>query len=165
MKAISLLTIVVVIAIGLSSCNPEHINPQQTKTSSTVTAKSDTNKTLITNTELVGTWNVVTDTVAFLVDTMYHGQPGDHYIFTKYGNIYINNNFDKFIDTGVYNISHDTVQWASSYISQVGSGGYGLFFIGPFTISNLSNTSLVLTQFVISPDGYRYEQIALKKEQ
>src|SRR3954470_13660214 len=102
MKNLLLLCAIAFIAIGFSSCSLDNVNPQQPNVP--ITGKSDTSTTLIANTSLVGTWNIVTDTVSYLTNSMYHGTPTDHYIFTKYGNLYINNGFNSQIDTAVYTI-------------------------------------------------------------
>jgi len=144
-----------------SACKQNNINPQ--KKTSPALSPLDTSTTLITNTSLLGTWNVITDTVSFRVDTMYHGKDGDQYIFTKYGNVYAKSAFNQFIDTGVYKLSQDTMRWLTLYVTQAGSVIRTPVTTAPYVISNLTTTSLVLTQYDETPDGPRYEQITFKK--
>ena len=150
--------------IGIfSACKQNNITPQ--KNTKPALSPLDTSNTLISNTSLLGVWNVVSDTVSFLVDTMYHGKAGDQYIFTKYGNVYAKCAFNQFIDTGVYTLSQDTMRWLTLYVAEAGSIIRTPVTTAPYVISNLTATSLVLTQFDLSPDGPRYEQITFKKAQ
>ncbi len=160
MKNTSLFTIFAFISVGLISC----LKTNEVRPAASVTAKSDTSTTLATNTSLVGNWNIVTDTISFEADTMYHGTPSDHYIFTKYANLYIKSAFNNYTDTAVYSISGtDTLQWINSYWSEAGSVIRGTSSVGAYTITSVSLHSLILTQNGITPEGRRYEQITLKK--
>jgi hypothetical protein len=161
MKTKVLLSAAVLLLIVFSACEKSNLGPQK-KTTSTL-SQGDTSTMLITNTSLVGTWNVVTDTISFNAYIMYHGKPGDHYTFTKYGNLYASKTLNGFIDTGVYKISHDTVSWVSSYVAE--GGGYikGPVSTPPYVVSSLTTTSLILTSNMITPDGIYYEQIRLSK--
>src|SRR5471030_2509719 len=105
MKSVILLCVVTLMACGMAGCSKfvDGTNPPPTQTGGTTS--SDTSKTLIANTSLVGNWNIVTDTVSFVSNAMYKGTAGDHYIFTKYGNLYINSGFNQQVDTAVYSIS------------------------------------------------------------
>jgi hypothetical protein len=163
MKTITLFSIIAFLITGFSACKQNNVDPQK-KINSTL-SPLDTSTTLITNTSLLGTWNVITDSVSFRVDTMYHGKDGDSYIFTKYGNIYAKCAFNQFIDTGVYTISQDTMRWVSLYVTEAGSIIRSPVMTAPYVISNLTATSLVLTQYDESPDGLRYEKITFKKAQ
>ncbi|MGZ3750544.1 MAG: hypothetical protein ACXVAU_04650 [Mucilaginibacter sp.] len=169
MKKIILFGAVLFIAAAYTACKLDNINPDQTG-SQTVTGtipqgKSDTSKTLIANTALVGNWNIVTDSVSLRTDSMYRGEPGDHYTFTKYGNIYINNRFHQQIDTGIYTVSSDTqkVQWIDSYWTEEGAVSRSALSVGAFKISNLTSHSLVLTLSGITPAGVEFEQVTLSK--
>lgn len=165
MKSIILLCLVTLIACCVVSCSKfvDGANPPPTQTGGTTS--SDTSKTLIGNTSLVGNWNIVTDTVSFVSDAMYKGTASDHYIFTKYGNLYINSGFNQQVDTAVYSISTSAnkVQWTNSYWSVNGVYSRSPTSVGAYVISNLTSTTLVLTQSAATPEGYRYEQITFKK--
>jgi hypothetical protein len=160
MKNIVLLFVLII--TGFSACKVDNINPP-IKTKTTAVAKADTSTTLYSNLALVGKWNIVTDTVSFLANGMYHGTAADHFIFTKYGNLYVNSGFNKQIDTAVYTITDNKLQWENSFWSVNGRFSYSATSQGYYTISNLTPTTLVLTQALNSPDGFRYEQITFVK--
>jgi hypothetical protein len=160
MKRIIFITIPALILIGLFSC--KKING--VKPGNSNTSKPDTSTTLISNTELVGNWNVVTDSISFLADTMYYGTPADHYIFTKYANMYIKSTLNNFTDTAVYTIANvNELTWINSYGSIAGSIVRGPSSNGTFIITSLTAHSLVLTQNFISTEGPRFEVITFKK--
>src|ERR1700759_1795733 len=102
MKHIYLLPLAAIVALIITSCSKSNVKPP-------TNTKADTSNTLITDIRLVGNWNILTDTISFQgVNTMYHGVAADHYIFTKYGNLYINEGLESFIDTGVYSVASIT---------------------------------------------------------
>ena len=121
----------------------------------------------------MGTWNVITDTVdadGATLNTfpgvMYHGTPADHYIFTKYGNLYIKTGFQVFVDTGIYTISGtDTLNWVNYYLDFGGGGARSITYQKGYIITALGADSLVLTQSGQDGTQIRYEQITFKKEE
>ncbi len=150
MKSTVTVILLAIIAAGLTSC----LKPNEVQPVKPVVAKSDTSTTLATNISLVGNWNIVTDTV-YLEGSpiypggsaMYYGTPADHYIFTKYANLYIKSAFNNYTDTAVYSISGtDTLQWVNSYWSQGGAAIKGRSEKGAYTITSISLHSLILTQ-------------------
>lgn len=164
MKNNILLSAIVLIVVGFNACKLDNLNPQNSPAPTPV--KVDTNKTIIANTALVGKWNIVTDTVsAGTINLIFHGTPTDHYTFTKYGNLYINNSvFYNYVDTAIYSITNNTrVQWVNSYYSQNGAVITTPTSSGSYTITSISDHSLVLTQNAATPMGQRYEQITLSK--
>jgi phage gp45-like len=164
MKNVFLFCAIALIAFEISSCSLDNVNPQQPNVP--ITGKSDTSTTLITNTSLVGTWNIVTDTVAYNGNFMYHGTSGDHYIFTKYGNLYINNGFNAQVDTAVYTIYADnTVKWTTSYWKTNDVFSRQPLTVGPYKVSDLTSTTLTLTEDVKSNSSSYYEQIKFLKAQ
>src|SRR5437588_963430 len=162
---IRILFFAALLLIGIfSACKQNNITPKKNTTPGL--SPLDTSTTLIANTSLLGTWNVITDSVsAYMVDTIYHGKAGDNYIFTKYGNIYAKCAFHQFLDTGVYTLSQDTMKWFTLYVAQAGSVIRSPVTTAQYVISNLTSTSLVLTQYDESPGGPRYEKITFKKSQ
>jgi hypothetical protein len=131
-------------------------------------SKADTNFTLITDTTLVGKWTIVSDTISYLgTNTMYHGTPSDHYYFTKWGNLFINEGLNNLVDTAVYAISisnsQSIVSWTNSYISVNGNVSRVQSSSSPYGITSVNTTSLVLTSNIQTIQGPRYEQITFKK--
>jgi hypothetical protein len=158
---------VIFLAIGLNSCEKKNVGFLRPL----IFAKSDTSTTPISHTELVGNWNIVTDTV-YLEGSptypgssfKYYGTPSDHYIFTKYANMYIKSAFNNYTDTAVYIISGtDTLKWINSYFSQAGSVIKGPSQTGAFIIMSISPHSLIISQSGLTPEGHRYEEITFKK--
>jgi hypothetical protein len=165
MKHIIFIIIPAFILVGSFSCKKGNgIKPGNSNTS-----KLDTSTTLISNTELVGNWNLVTDTVSIEYGgrlAMYHGIPSDHYVFTKYANLYVNSGLNAFIDTGIYTISNSNqLGWESLYGGVLGHYGKDEgAYIGGYVVTSVTAHSLVLTSNTVnSLAGNRYEQIILKK--
>lgn len=161
MKNIVSRILLVFITAGVISCvkkNEGMLRPLKV-------AKSDTSTTLITNTELVGNWNIVTDSISWSIDSVYRGTPGDHYNFTKYGNLYIRSAFENYTDTATYTISSSNIlNWVNSYFSDIGGTITERSQVGPFTIATLTPNSLVITQKELTTlGGIRYEMITFKK--
>ena len=154
--------IILVVAVILYGCAKSNLSGTKT---SPATSKSDTSTTLISNTELVGTWNVITDTVDEYGGTpntfpgvMYHGTPADHYIFTKYGNVYIKTGFQVKVDTGIYTISGtDSLNWVNYYLDFGGGGTRSITYQKGYIITALAADSLVLTQSGQDGTEFRYE--------
>src|SRR5438445_1036603 len=113
MKILYTLSFITIISTAIFSCSKNDVIPY-------TPSKLDTSTTLITNTKLVGNWNIVTDTISYGGNNvMYHGVATDYYKFTRYGNLYVNEGLDKYIDTAVYGITTTTNQvvWVNNYIS------------------------------------------------
>jgi len=162
MKNVFLLCAIALIAVGFSACSLDNINPDQPGVP--ITGKSDTSTTVIANTSLVGTWNIVTDTVSYQGNFMYHGTAGDQYIFTKYGNLYINNGFNAQVDTAVYTIySDNTVKYTTSYWKANNTASRVPLTVGPYKISDLTSNTLTLTEDIKSNSTTYYEQIKFTK--
>lgn len=152
-----------IVTISVSSCVKNTITPTDNNNYST---RADTSTTLIGNTALVGNWNIVSDTISYNgTNTMYHGVATDHYIFSKYGNLYINEGLNHYVDTAVYAINSlgDQVAWQNLYISVNGVSSRATSYTGPYTITSLDTASLVLTGNVQSASGTLYEKIIFKK--
>jgi hypothetical protein len=176
MKNLNSIILLVLVAGGLNSCTKsDQVKPKNQNTSKSDTGKTivsdtsktfvtDTSTTLVSNMELVGNWNIVADTVSSTNNFIYYGKPADHYIFTKYGNLFINSHFENYVDTAVYTISAENqLKWINSYFSDDGIVVKGPSAVGAFTITTLTAHSLVLTQNEITPEGIRYEMITFKK--
>ncbi|MFI5160985.1 MAG: hypothetical protein ACHQHN_06885 [Sphingobacteriales bacterium] len=163
MKSIALIAVVVLFIAGFSSCKLDTMKP--TKITS---GPLDTNFTLITDTTLVGKWTIVTDSISYQgTNTMYKGTASDHYTFTKWGNLFINEGLNSLVDTAVYNISIENsqsgVSWINSYISVNGNATREQSVSSLYAITSVSTTSLILTANIQTIQGPRYEQIKLKK--
>jgi hypothetical protein len=166
MKNIKLLSILALIAAGFAACNLDNVNPQQPPPTTTTPGKPvDTSKTVITNTSVVGNWNLVSDTLSYAgTYAMYRGVPNDHYIFTKYGNLYINVALNKYVDTAVYSISTtNKLQWVNTYTSANGVATTTQSSSAPFDITSVDAHNLVLTCNQSTVNGTRYEVIILNK--
>jgi hypothetical protein len=163
MKSISIACVIVTLIAGFSACKLDTMKPAKI-----TDGKSDTNFTLITDTTLVGKWTIVTDTISYLgTNTMYHGTVSDHYYFTKWGNLFINEGLNSLVDTAVYAISiansQNQVSWTNSYISVNGVASRAQSFSSLYNITSVNTTSLVLTSNIQTIQGPRYEQITFKK--
>jgi hypothetical protein len=160
MKYIYLLPLVAIVALIITSCSKSNVKP-------TTSTKVDTSKTLIEDIRLVGNWNILTDTISYQgSNIMYHGVAADHYIFTKYGNLYINEGLENFVDTAVYSIASITnsVSWINTYVSVNGVFTTTQSISLPYSITSVDTTSLVLTSNASTAQGLRYEQITFKKK-
>ncbi|HVV56581.1 MAG TPA: hypothetical protein VHC47_14705 [Mucilaginibacter sp.] len=160
MRYIFILLCVILFASFIGSCSKGNDIPTE------VSPKLDTSSTLISNTELVGKWNILTDSLSFQGNnTMYHGTSADHYIFTKYGNMYVKENFGgSVIDTAIYGISSSNVlNWLNIYTNVNGVASTSPTNSPPFSIV-LDADSLTLTSNVSTSTGQRYEQIKFIKQ-
>jgi hypothetical protein len=160
MKSISLVCVIALISVSFFACGPKSFDPLP------ATGKIDTSKTLTPITTLVGNWNIVTDTISYQGNSvMYHGTPADHYIFTKYGNLFVKEGLNNLIDTAQYVISaaKNQVAWVYTYISVNGVSSTQLSDSPPFNITSVDSVSLVLTSNLSTAQGLRYEQITFKK--
>jgi hypothetical protein len=162
MKRIASIILLAGIAATVISCVKQDQPNIQTTTGPT---KADTSTTVVSNTELVGNWNIVSDTVSYMTNNaMYHGTPADHFDFTAYGNLYIKNGFENQVDTAIYSIStSNKVQWTNYYTSVNGQFTREPLVVGAYTITSLAAHSLVLTQNLITPQGVRFEVITFQK--
>ncbi len=163
MKNISIAVVILMLIAGFAACKLDTIKPTKI-----TNGKSDTNFTLITDTTLVGRWTIVTDSISYLgTSTMYHGTSSDHYYFTKWGNLYINEGLNSLVDTAVYSISiahsQTQVSWANSYISVNGVSSREQSFSSLYNITSVNSTSLVLTSDIQTIQGPRYQQIRFTK--
>ena len=96
---------------------------------------------------------------------MYHGVVGDYYKFTKYGNLYINEGLDKYIDTAIYGITTTTnqVNWVNNYTSLNGLATINQSLAPTFTITKVDAANLILTSSVATTAGTRYQQVVFTK--
>lgn len=159
MKYIYLLPLVAIAALIVTSCSKSNVKP-------TNSTKADTSNTLTDNIRLVGNWNILTDTIYYQGSgTMYHGVATDHFIFTKYSNLYINEGLESLVDTAVYSIQSipNTVSWINTYTSINGVFTTTQSVSLPYVITSVDSTSLVLTSNATTAQGPRYEQITFKK--
>jgi hypothetical protein len=163
MKRTGLIILLAFIAAVITSCVKQgQPAPQGTGTPT----KTDTSTTVISNTELVGNWNIVSDTISYMANTaMYYGTPNDHFDFTAYGNLYIKNGFESQVDTAIYSVStsNNKVQWTNNYTSVQGQSTRQPLAVGAYTITSLAAHSLVLTQNLSTPQGVRFEVITFQK--
>ena len=159
MKYLYLLPLIAFAAIIVTSCSKSSVQPN-------TSTKIDTSKVLVSDIRLVGNWNIVTDTISFQgSNVMYHGVAGDHYNFTKYGNLYIKEGLGNLIDTAVYSVIsiQNSVAWLNNYVSVNGVSTTTQSASLPYVITTLDSTSLVLTSTAGTAVGPRYEQITFKK--
>jgi hypothetical protein len=159
MKYAYLLPLAAIVALIITSCSKSSVKP-------TTTTKVDTSKTLISDLRLVGNWNILTDTISYLGNnTKYHGVAADHYIFTKYGNLFINEGLENFVDTAVYSVASITnsVNWINNYVSVNGVSTTTQSISLPYVITSVDSVSLVLTSNASTSQGPRYEQLTFKK--
>lgn len=159
MKIIYIIAFIAVIGAAVSSCSKSKVTPN-------TSTKVDTSTTLIATKTLVGNWNIVTDTVSYNGNNvMYHGVATDYYKFTKYGNLYINEGLESYVDTGVYAIStiNNQVAWVNSYSSVNGTVTRIQTYSPAYTITAVDTAKLILTSNASTNAGPRYEQIVFKK--
>ena len=159
MKYAYLLPLAAIVALIITSCSKSSVKP-------TTTTKVDTSKTLISDLRLVGNWNILTDTISYLGNnTKYYGVATDHYIFTKYGNLFINEGLENFVDTAVYSVASITnsVSWINNYVSVNGVSTTTQSISLPYVITSVDSVSLVLTSNASTSQGPRYEQLTFKK--
>ena len=162
MRILYIAVFALVVTIAVSSCVKSTVTPLNNNNSS----RADTSTTLISNAALVGNWNIVSDTISYNGNnTMYHGVSTDHYIFSKYGNLYINEGLNNYVDTAVYAINslNYLVAWQNLYISVNGVASRATSYSAPYAITSLDTASLVLTANAQSPSGTLYEKIVFKK--
>jgi len=155
MQKVILLALIVT---GLSACKTNNVDPRIDATNS-----SDTSTSLVANTALVGFWYIVTDTISSNGGQMYQGVHTDHFIFTRYGNLYIHNGLNQQVDTAIYIFSPpDQVQWTYTYYSENGIESKAHLTAGPYQITGWNTNVLSLTKkFGGAPP--MYEQIRLIK--
>lgn len=163
MKSISIACVIAMFIAGFSSCKLDTMKPTKI-----TDGPLDTNFTLITDTTLVGKWIIVSDSISYLgTNTMYKGTASDHYYFTKWGNLFINEGLNSLVDTAVYNISiansQSGVSWVNSYISVNGVATRDQSVSSLYAITSVSSNSLILTANIQTIQGPRYEQIKFKK--
>ena len=159
MKYAYLLPLAAIVALIITSCSKSSVKP-------TTTTKVDTSKTPISDLRLVGNWNILTDTISYLGNnTKYYGVATDHYIFTKYGNLFINEGLENFVDTAVYSVASITnsVSWINNYVSVNGVSTTTQSISLPYVITSVDSVSLVLTSNASTSQGLRYEQLTFKK--
>ncbi|HWD89583.1 MAG TPA: hypothetical protein VG367_15735 [Mucilaginibacter sp.] len=159
MRYIIVLFSVILYSYLLSSCSKDNI-PAITS------PRLDTSTTLISNTVLVGKWNIISDSLSYQgININYKGTAGDHYIFTKYGNLYISEAFGgNTIDTATYDVSNSYVlNWLNIYVNQNGNVSTIPTNSPPFNIRTNAD-SLVLTSNASTTQGQRYEQIKFIKQ-
>jgi hypothetical protein len=162
MKRISSIILLAGIAATVVSCVKQS---EPSIPGVTGVTKTDTSTTVISNTELVGNWNIISDTISYMTNTvMYHGTTADHFDFTTYGNLYIKNGFENQVDTAIYSIStNNKMQWTNYYTSVNGQFTRTPLAAGSYAITSLAAHSLVLTQNEITPQGVRFEVITFQK--
>ena len=157
MKVIYKISFVALISAALYSCSKSDLKP-------TVIPRADTSSTLIGDTRLVGNWAIVKDSVFYNNSgAVYLGAPGDHYKFTKYGNLYISLQNRTFIDTAIYTVTTTQVGWINTYIESNGLITTYHTTTPAMNIASLDATNLVLSQTTQANGGQRFEQITFKK--
>jgi hypothetical protein len=157
MKTISKVSFIALICAALFSCSKSDVTP-------TVIPRADTSSNLIGDTRLVGTWAIVTDSVFYNNNSsVYHGVAGDHYKFTKYGNLYISQQNKTFIDTAIYAVTTTQVGWINTYTESNGLIITVHTTTPPLNIVKLDTANLVLSQTFQASGGQHFEQITFKK--
>lgn len=157
MKIIYKVSFIAVIGAMLYSCGKSDVTP-------TVIPRADTSSSLIGDTRLVGNWAVVKDSVFYNSSgSVYIGGAGDHYKFTKYGNLYISMQNKTFIDTAIYSVTTTQVGWVNTYLELNGLVTTGHTTTPPYNIASLDTANLVLSQTTQASAGQRFEQITFKK--
>lgn len=159
MKYAYLLPLAAIVALIITSCSKSSVKPS-------TTTKVDTSKTLISDLRLVGNWNILIDTISYMGNnTEYHGVAADHYKFTKYGNLFINEGLENFVDTAVYSVTSltNSVSWINNYVSVNGVSTTTQSISLPYVITSVDSVSLVLTSNATTSQGPRYEQLTFKK--
>ncbi|MDO3627874.1 hypothetical protein [Mucilaginibacter sp. BT774] len=157
MDTIYKLSFIALICAALYSCGKSHVTP-------TVIPRADTSSTLIGDTRLVGNWAIVTDSVFYDNNKIvYHGVAGDHYKFTKYGNLYISEQNGNFIDTAIYAVTTVQVGWINTYMESNGLISTAHTTTPPLNIVRLDTANLILSQTVQASAGQHFEQITFKK--
>ena len=157
MKIIYKVSFIALISAALFSCSKSDVTP-------TVIPRADTSNALIGDTRLVGTWNIVTDSVYYNSNSsVYHGVAGDHYKFTKFGNLYISQQNGAFIDTAIYAVTTVQVGWVNTYLESNGLITTVHTTTPPLNIVKLDTANLILSQTVQASAGQHFEQITFKK--
>ncbi|MBV8391384.1 MAG: hypothetical protein JO080_16380 [Mucilaginibacter sp.] len=157
MKIIYKVLFILLIGNTLFSCSKSDVKP-------VVIPNADTSKTLIADTKLVGNWAIVKDSVFFNNNsTVYTGVSGDHYKFTKYGNLYISQFSGNLLDTAIYTVSGFQVGWLNLKISSNGLVSAVQTTTPAFNIMKLDTANLVLQQTAQVSGGAHFEQITFKK--
>lgn len=157
MKIIYKVSFIGLICTALFSCSKSDVKPS-------VIPRADTSSTLIGDTRLVGTWAIVTDSLYNSTgNSVYHGVAGDHYKFTKYGNLYISQQHGLFIDTAIYTVTTTQVGWVNTYIESNGLVTTYHTTTLPLNIATLDTANLVLKATVQASGGQFFEQITFKK--
>jgi len=157
MKIIYKVSFIALISAALFSCGKSDVQP-------TVIPRADTSSTLIGDTRLVGNWAVVKDSVFYNSGSaVYIGVAGDHYKFTKYGNLYISLQNRTFIDTAIYTVTTTQVGWVNTYLESNGLISVVHTTTPAYNIASLDTANLVLSQTTQASGGQRFEQITFKK--
>lgn len=157
MKIIYKVSFIALISAALHSCGKSDVKP-------TVIPRADTSNSLIGDTRLVGNWAIVKDSVFYNGSSaVYIGAAGDHYKFTKYGNLYISVQNKTFIDTAIYTVTTTQVGWVNTYIESNGLITTVHTTTPPYNIASLDTAKLVLSQTSQASAGQRFEQITFKK--
>lgn len=160
MKIIYTIALITIVCTVMFSCSKSEVIPY------VAPSKTDTSTTVVTNTTLVGNWNIVTDTISYAgSNVMYHGTAKDYYKFTKFGNLFINEGLNSYIDTALYGIETSTsqVDWLNSYLSINGVISRNQTLSPAYTITAVDTARLILTSNVSTSFGQRYEKIIFKK--
>src|SRR5689334_1591631 len=142
MKIIYKISFIALACVALYSCGKSAVAP-------TVIPRADTSTTLIGDTRLVGNWAIVLDSVFYANNSIvYHGVAGDHFKFTKYGNLYISERNGNFIDTAIYAVTTVQVGWINTYMESDGLISTAHTTTPPLNIVRLDTANLILSQTV-----------------
>jgi hypothetical protein len=159
MKIIYKISFIAFIGAAIFSCSKSKVTP-------VTIGKVDTSKTRINDTQLVGNWAIVSDTISIgNSNVMFHGGSNDYYKFTEYGNLYISETYGLLVDTAIYGIQSGTNQvgWVNIYTRVNGVSTNTTTTTPPFTILNVDSANLVLQQNAQTSQGMRYEKLTFKK--
>jgi len=131
--------------------------------------KSTDNTPLSTN-NLVSNWSLVSDTTTANYWGLWAGRPAtginyigkanDHFNFTSYGKLYIQQ--DNSLDTETYKLSHDTIMVKYAYINgstmQIDSG-----YNARYIVTDLTSHTCTLTSSLVSPETVYNSTIKLNR--
>lgn len=118
---------------------------------------------------LFGKWSIVNEEFTWthpdtgvLIDSIYVGKPDDYYEFTADGNLFAKEGI--FNDTGTYYfVNPASIQTMPRTWSGVTVSGSGPIYGPEFTISALTENSLILLSAGLTPDGPVSDSITLKR--
>ena len=131
--------------------------------------KKDQSAKSITTSMLVGKWSIVNEEFTWtqpfagvLHDSIYVGKPDDYYEFTADGNLFAKEGI--YHDSATYYfVNPQQIQIMPRTWSGVSVSGPGPIYGPEFTISALTENSLILSSSGLTPEGPASDSITLKR--